>query len=161
MAAFPASSEDGILEDGATRSTQDHLDSTIRTARNSVEGLKMILPYGHPVLTVAITELGKLLAVDEPDPRDYRALGVDTSSIPSSQSVSYPPSGPQRLQLAFNTLLEAKQSALIGFGIGNEGGEVGKDVRESLVRLEREIGAWKEGVERAVQEYGMLKRTGA
>jgi hypothetical protein len=161
MGTFPVPSEDGMLEGGSTAGlTQDHLDSTIRTARNSVEGLKIILPYGHPVLAVAITELGKLLAVDEPEPRDYRAPGANTSASPS-QPAPYPPSGPQRLQLAFNTLLEAKQSTLIGFGIGNEGGEVGKDVRESLVRLEREIGTWKEGVEMAVQEHSMLKRTGA
>jgi len=83
-------------------------------------------------------ELGKLLAVDETTPRENPA-GNKTTLL-------YPPSGPPRVKLAYETLVRARDELLIGFGRQNEGGKVGQGVRDDIVSLEKEIGVWKQGV---------------
>lgn len=93
------------------------------------------------MLAIALTELGKLLTVDEPAPK-----------YPTQTENSYPPSGPPRLQLAYDTLLRARNALLVGFGTVNDGGEVGTQVRETLVGLEKEIGVWKQGVKNVLQD---------
>lgn len=119
--------------------TQAHLDETIRTATMNVNGLSSILAPGHPITGIAVTELGRLLAVDEPEPAEQTQQ-------------TYPPSGPPRLKLAYETLVRARQTLMIGFGVTNEGGAVGKEVREQLVSLEKEMGVWKEGVKNVIQD---------
>ncbi|KAF7979261.1 hypothetical protein HWV62_42938 [Athelia sp. TMB] len=115
--------------------TQENLDEIIRTVTKASTGLSNILCEGHPVRGLALAELGKILAVDEPAPKtDPRAAGV------------YPPSGPPRLKLAYDTLVKARGELLVGFGRANEGGQVGREVRETIVSLEKEIGVWSEGV---------------
>ena len=96
---------------------------------------------------VALAELGKLLAVDEPSPLQ------DRSSIQGR----FPPSGPDRLKMAYETLLRARNELLIGFGRGNDGGQVGKDIREILVCLEKELGVWTEGVRNALEDIRSVK----
>ncbi|KAN0085790.1 hypothetical protein V8E55_006924 [Tylopilus felleus] len=120
--------------------SQDVLDESIRTAAKHVAGLSTVLDQGHPVRGVALAELGKLLAVDEPSP-----------STPP-QTTSFPPSGPPRLKLAYETLLKARIELLIGFARENEGGEVGREVRESVVALEKELGVWTTGVRNALED---------
>ncbi|KAF5362827.1 hypothetical protein D9757_012175 [Collybiopsis confluens] len=125
--------------------TQDHLDETIRTATKNVAGLGAILHEGHPVLAIAVAELGKLLAVDEPSPRANPNVG------PPAQMM-YPPSGFPRLKLAYETLLRARKMLLIGFGVVNEGGEVGKGIREMIVGLEKEMDVFSQGVRNVVED---------
>lgn len=127
--------------------TQERLDESIRTTAKHVAGLSTVLEEGHPVRGVALAELGKLLAVDEPSP----------SSPP--QTTSFPPSGPTRLKIAYETLLKARKELLVGFGRENEGGEVGREVRESIVALEKELGVWTSGV-RNVLEDTLVKASG-
>jgi SET and MYND domain-containing protein len=117
--------------------TQDVLDEAIRTATRTVAGLSDILPKGHPARGIALAELGKLLAVDEPTP---------------SSSAAFPPSGPRRLQLACEILVKARDELIIGFGLINDGGKVGVEVREALVSLERELGVWKQGVRNVLDD---------
>lgn len=124
--------------------TQDSLDDAIRAATRSNTGLASILQYGHPVRGVALAELGKLLAVDEAAPRQ--------APTPAEAALLYPPSGPPRLKLAHDTLLRARNELLVGFGKKNEGGQVGKEVREGIVALEKEIGVWKQGVRNVLQD---------
>ncbi|KAF5383006.1 hypothetical protein D9615_004885 [Tricholomella constricta] len=124
--------------------TQDSLDDAIRAATRSSTGLSSVLQYGHPVRGIALAELGKLLAVDEPAPRE--------SSTPAEAALLYPPSGPPRLKLAYDTLLRARNELLVGFGTRNEGGQVGKDVREGIVALEKEIGVWRQGVKNVMHD---------
>ncbi|KAF8827284.1 hypothetical protein HHX47_DHR5000914 [Lentinula edodes] len=119
--------------------TQEHLDETIHTATTNVAGLTALFREGHPVLALALAELGKLLAVDEPSPRT------------TNTSVIYPPSGLPRLKLAYETLLRARKMLLIGFGVTNEGGQVGKEVREMIVALEKEIGVFRQGVKNVLE----------
>jgi hypothetical protein len=124
--------------------SQDLLDESIRTAAKHAAGLSAVLDQGHPVRGVALAELGKLLAVDEPSP----------SSPP--QATSFPPSGPTRLKIAYETLLNARDELLVGFGRENEGGEVGREVRESVAALEKELGVWTSGVRNAL-EHGQVR----
>ena len=122
--------------------TQDILDETIRTATNSLAGLSNVLRKGHPVRGVALAELGKMLAVDEPSP----------STLPSPvTNASFPPSGPPRLKLAFETCINARNELLIGFGLENEGGQVGREVRECIASLEKELGTWSQAVRNAIE----------
>ena len=116
------------------------LDEAIQTAAKYVAGLSDVLPYGHPVRAVALAELGKLLAVDEPAPSEQNAAG------------RFPPSGPGRLKMAYETLLRAHGELLIGFGKGSQGGRVGIEVRELTVRLEKELGIWSEGVRNVIED---------
>ena len=95
----------------------------------------------------ALAELGKLLAVDEPSPRadEESALG------------RFPPSGPARLKMAYETLLRARNELLIGFGKGNDGGQVGSNIRELVIRLEKELGVWTEGIRNAIEDARAAK----
>jgi SET and MYND domain-containing protein len=114
---------------------EDVLNEAIRMAARAVAGMSNIFPLGHPARGIALAELGKLLAVDEP--------------APSTQSVSqikFPPSGPRRLQLACETLVKARNELIIGFGMTNDGGKIGMEVRETLVSLEKELGVWNRGI---------------
>ncbi|KIK64827.1 hypothetical protein GYMLUDRAFT_240776 [Collybiopsis luxurians FD-317 M1] len=63
--------------------------------------------------------------------------------------VVYPPSGFPRLKLAYETLLRAREMLLVGFGEANGGG---KDVRELVVRLEREMGMFWQGVRNMLED---------
>jgi hypothetical protein len=131
-----------LISSLADNVTQELLDETIRTATKSAEALSTILCYGHPVRGVALAELGKMLAVDEPNPY----LPTDDTDP------RFPPSGAPRLKLAYNTLLRARKELLVGFGVANDGGEVGKEVRETLVSLEKELGIWYQGVRNVLED---------
>lgn len=82
-----------------------------------------------------------MLAVDEPQPRTGE-----------TQAVIYPPSGAPRLKLAYEMLVKARNELVVGFGIRNEGGEVGRLVRESIVSLEKELGVWRQGVRNVLED---------
>ncbi|KAI6104233.1 hypothetical protein F5141DRAFT_1128058 [Pisolithus sp. B1] len=130
-----------LISSFPTPLTQDVLNETIRTAGKYSAGLSAVLDEGHPVRAMALVELGKLLAVDEPSP-------------PGSQTMngSFPPSGPARLKVAYETLLRARKELLIGFGRQTEGGAVGDDVRETLVALEKELGVWSTGIRNVLED---------
>ncbi|PCH45077.1 SET domain-containing protein [Wolfiporia cocos MD-104 SS10] len=125
-----------------TSLTQEVLDDTIRTAGKYSAGLSALLPGGHPVRGVALAELGKLLAVDEPAPR---------TDAPAQQN-TFPPSGPARLKLAYETLVRAHDELVVGFGADNGGGQVGREVREAIVSLEKELGMWTQGIKNVLED---------
>ncbi len=125
--------------------TQDALDGLIRATSASVTGLSILLPPGHPARALALAELGKLLAVDEPAPRTVAVS-------------AFPPSGPARLRLACDTLIRARDELAISFGERSGGGEVGREVREMVVRVERELAAWSQGIRNVVEDTPALKR---
>ena len=153
------------------KDVQEALDEAIRSATRSNTGLAQILTNGHPIRGVALAELGKLLSVDEPHPTHLvpPQSGVTTASSPLSSSSSsnmmlppaaYPPSGPQRLKLAYETLKKARSELMIGFGGGsNEGGEVGQHVRQQVVELEKELGVWKTGLRNAYDDRPKMPTT--
>ncbi|KAI0064995.1 SET domain-containing protein [Artomyces pyxidatus] len=120
--------------------TQEALDNVIRATSASVTGISELLCRGHPIRALALAELGKLLAVDEPSPRDSKTNTV------------FPPSGPARLRLAYETLVQAHNELKIGFGEENEGGEVGHEIREMAVRVEKELAVWKQGVKNVIED---------
>lgn len=84
------------------------------------------------------------MAVDEPQPRQ--------AARAAEAALRYPPSGPARLKLAYETLIRATKELRVGFGTKNDGGQVGRDVRESAVALEKEIGVWKQGVRNVIED---------
>ncbi|KAF9254291.1 SET domain-containing protein [Marasmius fiardii PR-910] len=130
---------------------QEHLDECIRTSSKIVTGLSAILRPGHPVTGIAQAELGKLLAVDEA----FVAVDSDSTGAAAAAAAAgskFPPTGPARLKLAYDTLIRARASLRIGFGSRNDGGKVGGEVREDLVRLEKEIEVWKTGVRNVLGE---------
>lgn len=152
------------------KDVQEALDETIRAATRSCAGLSDILSEGHPVRAVARAELAKLLLVDEPLPKDLDHGAADAQVSPKPGSLPsptyskvpqiYPPSGPQRLTLAYKTLLQTRAELMVGFGGLNEGGAVGKEVRSLLVDVEKEIAVWKDGVKNVIQDarLGGLKK---
>lgn len=142
------------------RGDQEVLDETIRAATRVCTGLNDVLPEGHPARGIALAELGKLLCVDEPCPKNFGEQQTIENQIASS---FYPPSGPQRLKLAYKTLIQARNELMIGFGRRNEGGEVGKSVRNMVADVEKELAVWKEGIRNAAQDawlasQGALKK---
>jgi SET and MYND domain-containing protein len=120
---------------------QELLDEIIRTAAKHYMGLSAILCDGHPVRAVALAELGKLLAVDEPHP---------ITSPPAN--IAFPPSGPPRLKAAYETLVRARHELMIGFGKNNDGGELGRNIRETVMSLEKELGVWTQGIHNTLQD---------
>lgn len=153
----------------ALSQAQNQLDETIQSAKQTTMGLNRLLPFGHPIRALALTELGKLLIVDEPDPKHLKEKSDISSVAPSGSGSSalpqlagtakYPPSGPQRLKLAYETLVSARRELMVGFGGGkNEGGQVGMEVRKILVEIEKELGVWKEGIRDAIAD--LPKTTG-
>lgn len=123
--------------------SSDTLDEAIRAAAKSTAGLSELLCEGHPVRGIAFAELGKILAVDEP---------VSTTENPLSiPAPAFPPSGPPRLKLAYETLVRARNELLVGFGKANDGGQVGQEIREAIVSLEKEIGIWSQGVRNVIE----------
>jgi SET and MYND domain-containing protein len=137
----------------ANTPTQTALDEAVIAATKVSAGLGEVLRHGHPVRGIARAELGKLLAVDEPEPR--------APGTAAEEALRYPPSGAKRLRLALETLVHARAELSVGFGAANEGGLVGRGVREDIVKLERELGAWKKGVGEALKdarEAGALRR---
>jgi hypothetical protein len=130
--------------------TQDILDELIQTAAKSLAGLLDILHEGHPVRGVALAELAKLLAVDEPEPLE------ESSPFAGAR---FPPSGPARLKLGYETFIKARNELLIGFGLDNEGGQVGREVRERIVLLEKELGIWGQAVRSALQDMPANHKT--
>lgn len=157
---------------------QEALDEAIRAATRASNGINQILAEGHPVRGIALAELGKLLAVDEPSPTDVTVppsgpiTPNPTSSPLSSLSPSptpptgglkrpppYPPSGPARLKLAYQTLVRARSELVTGFGGGkNEGGIVGKSVRDQAIELEKEIAVWTTGLREAARDKMAVDR---
>ncbi|KII84634.1 hypothetical protein PLICRDRAFT_117564 [Plicaturopsis crispa FD-325 SS-3] len=125
------------LSDGCT---QERLDEAIQVASKSAAGISSILAPGHPIRAIELAELGKLLAVDEPAPAQ------------PGRPQDFPPSGPARLKMALDTLIRARAELLIAFGGVNEGGQVGREVRESIVALEKELGVWKQGIKNAIED---------
>ncbi|KAJ7129082.1 hypothetical protein C8R46DRAFT_925638 [Mycena filopes] len=158
-------------------SAQTALDAAVRAAAQVVAGLDMVLRYGHPVRGIARAELGRLLAVDEPapyvPPPGSASVSASASTEPSSSSPPilpqepprFPPSGAPRLRLALDTLVHARAELHIAFGVANEGGAVGREVREDIVRIERELGVWRkalgEGMRDAREAGKVGPRTGA
>jgi len=140
---------------------QEQLDEAIRSAMRTCNALNQVLPYGHPIRGLAIAELGKLLSVDEPSPK-HLAENTLSSSLSTSTPTSlpsyftkapapYPPSGPQRLHLAYETLVRARGELMVGFGVGkNEGGKVGSEVRKLLIDVEKELAVWKDGIRNTI-----------
>ena len=142
-------SADALARETPTASAKEEhqklLDDGIRTAVRALQGLVEVLPFGHPIRAIHLSELGMLCATDE------TASNIPALSQPMNGNV-FPPTGAARLQLAINYLIEARKELLIAFGVGNEGGDVGKRVRETLIQLEAEMGIWKEGVKTAWKE---------
>ena len=138
-----------LIDSLGTSFSQEVLDDTIRSAAKYSTGLGNVLTYGHPVRSVALAELGKLLAVDEPSP-------PEGNTTPAG---NFPPHGPPRLRLAHQMLVQARNELSIGFGRVNEGGQLGLDLREIIVRIEKELGVWDDGIRNALEDAKSLKAT--
>ena len=140
--------------------TQELLDETIRTAGRYSAGLQTLLSKGHPVRAVALGELGKLLAVDEPNPvaPPTSAAGPSASGVAPAR---FPPSGPARLKLAYESLVRAHEELMIGFGRDGDGGMLGAEIREAIVRLEKELGVWTSGIRNTLQDLVATRSAGS
>ncbi|CAA7268850.1 unnamed protein product [Cyclocybe aegerita] len=144
----------GVSQTLTPKEVQQALDDAIRAATRSGTGLSHLLVEGHPVRGIAFAELGKLLSVDEPAPADVEPGPPQPQPLGMHiKPPVYPPSGPQRLKLAYEMLVRARNELMIGFGGGkNEGGEVGRNVRQLVVDLEKELNVWKTGVRNVIQD---------
>lgn len=111
------------------------VDKIIQISAQNRDAIGEILPEGHPIRAVAVTELGKLLCSDEPP---------ISSEDPAEH---WPPRGYARLALAKEILVQAKKEIEIGFG--SDGSELGDTVRELLVGITKEMSVFKRGVQNA------------
>ncbi|KDR78759.1 hypothetical protein GALMADRAFT_64592 [Galerina marginata CBS 339.88] len=140
------------------KEAQESLNDVIRAATRASTGLAQILTEGHPVRGIALAELGKLLTVDEPHPTHLQEPNAQPQSPlminPNLKAPPpYPPSGPARLKMAYETLVRARAELMVGFGGGkNEGGEVGRQVRQLAAEVEKELMVWKSGVRMALED---------
>ena len=114
------------------------VDAVCAAATGCLSAIFVIFPEGHPVRGVALAELGKLLCVD------VEESAVSATQPATSDATGALPSGADRLVLARNTLLRAREELRRGFG--KEGGEVGRQVEESIRNLEKEWKGWREVV---------------
>ena len=64
----------------------------------------------------------------------------------------FPPSGPARLKLAYEALVRAHEEVLVGFGKADGGGQLGVELRDAIVRLEKELGVWTTGIRNALED---------
>lgn len=122
------------------------VDDGIRNAGLLVTGLIAILDEGDPILGIALAELGKLLAADEPP------------ESAATAAFTFPPRGPPRLALALETSKRALENLKIGFGRENEGGAIGIQIREDIVKLEREAQAWQHFIRNAWEDTVLQRR---
>ena len=144
-----------LISSLGTAFTQETLDETVRAAARYSAGLQTLLPKGHPVRAVALGELGKLLAVDEPAPDPTRTATPTSAGAEAglgSGPGRFPPSGPPRLKLAYESLVRAHEELSIGFGKAGGGGRLGEEIREAIVRLEKELGVWSSGLRNALRD---------
>ncbi|EJD41974.1 hypothetical protein AURDEDRAFT_105699 [Auricularia subglabra TFB-10046 SS5] len=116
------------------------LDEAIAMNFRIQRGMQDVFVEGHPVRGVALAELGKLLAMDPPEPP---ASAQGDSQIP--------PHGPQRLKLAMSTLVQARKELRVGFG---DGAEIVRMVEETLGSLEKEMQVWQSGVRNVLETAG-------
>ena len=136
--------------------SKDDLDNLIRVAAKNAAGLSNILRTGHPVRAMALTELGKLLVVDEPTSLHPGSARASDPNVRSRSEENFPPSGEARLQLAQQTLRRALSEILIAFG--GEGNEIGRVVRGMLVDIERELGIWRNGLKDELRDRALDPR---
>lgn len=99
-----------------------------------------VLPFGHPTRALALAELGKLFAVDEPAPR-HATAGAST----------FPPSGPARLRLSLETLIRAHDELVVALGERNEGAEVRREVRAMVLGTADELATWDQGLRNVIE----------
>ncbi|KAJ6622102.1 hypothetical protein B0H10DRAFT_1944933 [Mycena sp. CBHHK59/15] len=112
-----------LIADMSSLRTQAALDEAIVVATKTMTRFSSVLRYGHPMRRIVCTELGKLLAVDEP------VLHTQGSTV--EEALRYPPSSTKRLWLALETLVQVRTELTVGFRVANEGGAVGRGVQET------------------------------
>ncbi|KAG8892979.1 hypothetical protein FRC00_011253, partial [Tulasnella sp. 408] len=157
--------DDGISSKSGSvaRLPKDQVDEVCSAAARSFAAISVVFPEGHPVRGVALAELGKLLCVDVD--QDAQAIEHIVSpavaasdpttvfaSLENAEASSFP-AGEERLKLARNVLLRARAELRRGFG--GEGGEVARQVEESIRNVEKEWKGW-----RKVVAQGGLEITG-
>ncbi|KAG8865437.1 hypothetical protein FRB97_004720, partial [Tulasnella sp. 331] len=119
------------------RLPKERVDQVCTIAARSLSAILVVFPDGHPVRGVALAELGKLLCVDV----DEDAKGMEdlqNNAGPSTMIRDGFPAGAERLKLSRDALLRARTELRRGFG--GEGGEVAREVEESIRNIEKE---WK------------------
>ena len=101
----------------------------------------VLLPAGHPVRALALTQFGEVLSVNSPTspPASTPSTGKDDPATLLARSVA--------------VLKQAYTELRLAFGIENGGGRVGRRVRERLVGLEKELDVWREGI-KSIRAYG-------
>lgn len=126
------------------RLPKERVDQVCTVAARSLSAILVVFPDGHPVRGIAVAELGKLLCVDiDEDAKCMEDLqnSADTSPGPSSGIGEGFPAGAERLRLSRDTLLRARAELRRGFG--GEGGEVAREVEESIRNIEKEWLGWQ------------------
>lgn len=128
-----------------TRLPKAQVDEVCASAARSANAIMTVFPSGHPVRGVVLAELGKLLCVDvEEDANDLKKLMFEKHErdLPVEQPPdSNFPAGADRLKLARESLLRARTELKLGFG--GDGGEVGREVEESVRNIEKEWKGWR------------------
>lgn len=126
------------------RLQKTRVDEVCAVAARSLSAILVVFPEGHPVRGVAMAELGKLLCVDvDEDGKDMQHL-VAGNGVQTARTAEGFPAGFERLKLARDTLLRARSELKLGFG--GDGGEVARQVEESIRNVEKEWKGWRKVV---------------
>ncbi|KAF8890645.1 hypothetical protein BD779DRAFT_1643693 [Infundibulicybe gibba] len=129
-------------EGNGAKEAQDILDEAIRTAVRNVAGLEGILPMGHPIRELHVRKPG----VSWPwmSSQNINPKRGTECSIPA-QRVSEATTG-------VGCSHKARDELLVGFGKVNEGGNAGREVRDQIAKLERELKYWNMGARAALAD---------
>ncbi|KAG8993352.1 hypothetical protein FRB94_010836 [Tulasnella sp. JGI-2019a] len=134
------------------RLPKERVDQVCTIAARSLSAILVVFPAGHPVRGIALAELGKLLCVDVDENakglKDLTGGGDDITAQGVKDSF---PAGEERLKLSRDTFLRARAELRLGFG--GDGGEVARQVEESIRNIEKEWQGWR----RVVSQNGVGK----
>lgn len=137
--------------------TEEQDMELIRELRHVSEDLcaayLVLLPAGHPVRALALAQLGEVLSLYSPFPSTKSAITshLSDSLLTGREGGTEDPVA--LLARAVSTLRQAHAELRCAFGIKSGGGREGRRIRERLVRLEKELEVWRDGV-RNVRVYG-------
>lgn len=136
---------EAVLESSSRRLPQSQVDEVCLAASRALSAVSAVFPEGHPVRGIALAELGRLLCVDvQEDAKEMETIANGAAQSAGVLDIAPFPAGAERLKLARTTLLRARDELRRGFG--GEGGEVGRQVEESVRNIEKEWKGWRQVV---------------
>ena len=126
-------------------------------ARTTCEAYLSLFRPGHPLRAISLAQLGQMLAVDF-DPRELENPGDNVIGSKANETPNL--DAPAKLLAqASQVLRQAVTELTYAFGRmqsteEDDGGEVGRESRDQLLKVDRELDIWKRGVRNVLNDMG-------